>query len=348
MKRLRIAVIMGGRTAEHDISLATGRMVVAGLDRSRYDVVPVVIDREGRWDVRRDGTSPPRRRFRPVGEALSELLRRRIDCVFIGMHGPYGEDGTIQGMMEILDLPYTGSDVTASALAMDKIKTKEIYRSHRIPTPTHHVVEAAEWPGERNALLVKIGREIGFPCVLKPVRLGSSVGISMCANRRMLSKKMARSIRYDGRVLVEQFVKGREVTCAVLDTPGGKPPLPLPPTEIVPKSRAYFDYHAKYTPGASLEVTPAQIGKGMTARVQRLAVRAHRSLGCSGMSRTDMIIDGRRIHVLETNTIPGMTETSLLPQAARAHGLAFPELLDRIIAVAMETYRRRRRFTRVR
>lgn len=355
MKKLNLVVLMGGRTAEHDISLQSGAKVVEHLDRKRYDVIPVVISRDGRWHVPERAKEwslslvrGERRRFLPAGEAFNRLLRRRIDCVFIAMHGPYGEDGTVQGMMEMLGLPYTGSDVCASAVAMDKVKSKEVYRCNRIPTPPSLVTEADEWMrgGKRN--LARIKKTVGYPCFLKPVRLGSSVGLTICKNEAELLKKMPSSLKYGGRVLVEACVEGREFTCAVLDTPRGKPATALPPTEIIPQTRPWFDYHAKYTPGASLEITPARIGRALTARIQDMALSAHRALGCSGMSRTDMIVHGGKIHVLETNTIPGMTDVSLLPQAACAAGIDFPKLLDRIIAVGMEAHRRRCRYNRVR
>jgi D-alanine-D-alanine ligase len=357
MKKINIAVLMGGRTAEHDISLKSGTMVVNHLDRRRYNVKPVVISRGGRWYVPRGYLGPREwspvhgrssgQRFLPVGEALGRLLGDRVDCVFIAMHGPYGEDGTVQGMMEMLDLPYTGSDVCASSLAMDKVKAKEIYRCNRIPTPPALVLDAAEWGKNRKSHLGRIREAIGYPCFLKPVRLGSSVGLTICRDQAELLRKMPSSLRYGGRVLVEAYVEGRELTCAVLDTPGGKPAIALPPTEIIPQTRTWFDYHAKYTPGASREITPAPIGKALANRVQDIALRAHRALGCSGMSRTDMIVRRGRLHVLETNTIPGMTDVSLLPQAASAAGLSFPKLLDRIIATGMEAHRRRRRYNRV-
>lgn len=355
MKKLKLVVLMGGRTAEHDISLKSGAKVVEHLDRKKYDVMPVVISRDGRWHVQRGAKAwslslvrREGRRFLPPGEALSRLLKARIDCVFIAMHGPYGEDGTVQGMMETLGLPYTGSDVCASALAMDKVKSKEVYRCNRIPTPPSLVIDSGAWLKDRKRNLARIKKTVGYPCFLKPVRLGSSVGLTICKSQAELLKKMPSSLKYGGRVLVEAGLAGRELTCAVLDTPGGKPAIALPPTEIIPQTRPWFDYHAKYTPGASLEITPARIGKALTARVQDIALRAHRALGCSGMSRTDMIVGQGEIHVLETNTIPGMTDVSLLPQAARAAGLSFQRLLDRIIAVGMEAHRQRCRFNRVR
>jgi D-alanine-D-alanine ligase len=313
--------------------------------------MPVVISRDGRWHIPRRAVGPEfrreRRRFLPVGEALRRLLKARIDCVFIAMHGPYGEDGTVQGMMEMLGLPYTGSDVCASALAMDKVKSKEVYRCNRIPTPPSLVIEAAAWTKDRKRRLAGIKNIVGYPCFLKPVRLGSSVGLTVCKNQAKLLRKMPSSLRYGGRVVVEACVEGREFTCAVLDTPGGKPAIALPPTEIIPRTRPWFDYHAKYTPGASLEITPARIGKALAARVQDMALRAHSALGCSGMSRTDMIVGGGRLHVLETNTIPWMTDVSLLPQAAKAAGWSLPRLLDRIIAVGMEAHRHRHRYNRL-
>ncbi|MDD5557414.1 MAG: D-alanine--D-alanine ligase [bacterium] len=348
---MRVAVLMGGRTAEHEISLASGRMVVGHLDRRRYAVKPVVISRDGRWRVPRG--YPGMRGlgggggFAPVGAGLARLLRERPDCVFIAMHGPHGEDGTIQGLLEILGLPYTGSGVCASALAMDKAKAKEIYLRNRIPTPPSVSIEAAAWERNPRAESARVRRSVGYPCVVKPSRLGSSVGASICRRGTELARAMTLANRYCPLVIAERYVRGREVTCAVIDTPGGRPPLALPPTEISPVTAAYFDYRAKYTAGASAEITPARIGKAVTERVRSLALRAHRALGCEGMSRTDMIIAGRAVTVLETNTIPGMTGTSLLPQAARAAGLPFGRLLDRLVATALESHRRRRRHDRV-
>ncbi len=352
-KKTNLAVIMGGRTAEHEISLATGEMIINQLNREKYNLKPVIIDRGGRWYVewgylRKRGWSyndllKKKTTSLSVGEAIERILKDRVGLVFIAIHGPCGEDGTIQGMMEILDIPYTGSDVCSSALAMDKIKAKEIYGYHKIPTPKHIVIEARDWKRTSRKLLSTIKREIGYPCVVKPVRLGSSVGSSICKNGAELQRRILFSFRYDDRALVEAFIDGREITCAVLDTPGGKPPTALPPTEIVPRTSSYFDYYAKYTPGATAEITPAPIGKALTERAQKLALKAHRILGCSAMSRTDMMMMGNRFYTLETNTIPGMTGTSLLPQAAKARGLSFPELLDRIIKVALETHNRKRR-----
>ena len=356
-KVINVAVLMGGRTAEHDISLATGTMIVNHLDRGSYNIKPVVIDRRGRWHVQRGyigegkwsfGRRGTRNDFLPVSEAIARLIEDRVDVVFIAMHGPQGEDGTIQGIFEILGLPYTGSDVCASALAMDKIQTKKIYRYHRIQTPKHLVCEISSWKENEKDLRSLVKKSIGYPCVIKPARLGSSVGSSICKSRSELLKKLAYAFKYDSRILIEELVDGRELTCAVLDSPGGKPPIALPPTEIVPKTRAYFDYHAKYTSGATREITPAPIGKKLTEKVQELAIRAHTALGCYAKSRTDMILRGRTLYVLETNTIPGMTKTSLLPQAAKASGLSFPDLLDRIITLAREAHKRKERHSRTR
>lgn len=353
MRKIRLAVVMGGRTAEHDISRATGAMVLANLDPRRYLVKPVVISRDGRWYAAPGYPAPGRRpaarpRFGPAGDAITRLARDRVECVFIAMHGPYGEDGTIQGLLEMLDIPYTGSDVCASALAMDKVKAKEIYRAHGIPTPAFCVIDARDWKRRRGEILREAARRVGFPCFLKPSRLGSSVGVSVCRSSEELARRAPASLRYGDRLLAERLAEGIELTCAVLDTPRGRPPIALPPTEIAPQTGAYFDYHAKYTPGASVEITPARIGAAMTARVQDLALRAHAALGCAGMSRTDMIMRGRALTVLETNTIPGMTVTSLLPQAARAAGIGFRRLLDRIVAVALERHRGMRRHIRTR
>lgn len=348
-KMIKIAVIMGGRTAEHAVSLKSGEMIVNRLNPERYRVTPVIIDREGKWYLYSGfcralpwsvhTASSKQRRYRPAGEAIASLMKKGLDVAFLALHGPYGEDGTIQGLMEMIGLPYTGSGVCASALAMDKIYSKEIYRARDLPVLPHVTVESREWFRNRATVIARVRRITGFPCVVKPAGLGSSIGIAFCHDAAGLREKTGEAFSVDDRILIEPCSRGRELTCAVLDTPGKDTPVTLPPTEIRPVERPYFDFHAKYTPGATREITPAPISTALTRRVQRLALAAHRALGCRGMSRTDMIV-GRhgKIALLETNTIPGMTETSLLPQAAKEYGLSFPALLDRIIAVALERF----------
>ncbi|UCD58953.1 MAG: D-alanine--D-alanine ligase, partial [Candidatus Hydrogenedentota bacterium] len=274
-----------------------------------------------------------------AGSALSRAVSEKVDIVFVAMHGPYGEDGTIQGLLELLDLPYTSSNVEASAISMNKVRCKEIFRYHRIPTPRYLVIEEHEWRRKKHSLLDRVEKRLGFPCVTKPPRLGSSVGVNIVGDRWAFPPAVETVFRYDTSALVEEFVPGREITSPVLGNGPGKKPTALPLVEIVPKTSEFFDYEAKYTPGASDEITPAPLDEKLTRKAQRLGVKVHQVLGCSGLSRIDMILNGERLYVLETNTIPGITDVSLCPKAARAMGISFPQLLDRIIDVALETHR---------
>jgi len=312
MEKIRVAVMMGGPSSEHDVSLASGKMVCDRLDRSRYEVLPVHIDRDGEWAV-------------PF-EDLLDLA----DIAFLALHGEYGEDGDVQQFLDSVGLPYTGSSAHASALGMNKIASSKLFRAYGLDVPDwSEVVRHGEW--------AYLKTPFGYPAVVKPSDRGSSVGISLIRNEFELREALCRVFEVSRNAMVQKYVSGRELTCAVIDDERGA--LPLPPTEIIPKGSHVFDFDAKYQPGASREITPAPITRRETEEVQRIAVAAHRIIGASGVSRTDMIMGSNgRIHVLEINTLPGLTPTSLLPQAAGAMGLGEHELLDRIIAAAIRRY----------
>ena len=324
MDRMKVAVLMGGLSSEHDVSLRSGAMVAGNLDRETYDPVPVVIARNGAWKILDD---------RPCGivEALARLQELGIDCVFIALHGPHGEDGRIQGLFDIIGMPYTGSGCAASALAIDKVRSKAVVRSAGIPLARDLVVTRAQWDADPDTVLTRVHTELGFPCVLKSPCQGSSIGMAIPRELSEFRGALLNVLAYDDTVLIEQYLNGLEVTCSVLDATPGAPPHALPVTEIRPVSAAFFDYSAKYTPGTTEEITPARIAPELAAAVQDIAVRVHTAIGCRGLSRSDMILAHDQPVWIEVNTIPGMTETSLFPQAAAAAGIAFPELLDRLI-----------------
>jgi D-alanine-D-alanine ligase len=308
MRRLRLALLAGGISSERAVSLMSGDQVEAALDPARYEVL--------RYDPACDLA-------RLVADASG------IDAALVVLHGPFGEDGRVQGFLDLLDIPYQGTGVLGSALAMDKIYSKWIYERNSIPVPPWFAVQKGQDP-----LSLYMESGLGFPLFVKPCRGGSSIGMGVAGNAAELEKRVARAFQEDSAVLVEKRIHGREITGAVL---GNENPEALPIVEIVPDRRFdFFDYEAKYTKGASEEICPAPIGPELTREAQRTALAAHRALGCRGYSRTDMMLAGGEIFVLETNTIPGMTATSLLPQAAREAGLSFGELLDRLIALAME------------
>jgi len=344
--RLRVAVLMGGRSGEHDVSLESGRAALESLPRDRFDVFAVVLGRDGRWrfpapldpmDAAGLGAQPGL----PLPEGLRALLDRAPDVAFVAMHGPEGEDGKLQSLLDLAGVPYTGSDQYASSLAMNKPVAKRVLQAAGVPVAADRVLLRADWRSERENVLAALRRDFASPWVLKTPKLGSSVGLDIVRAPGELPGALDELFAIDAEVLVEEFVGGRELTGGVLDWPAGAGgPTPglraLPLVEITPVGAPFFNYHAKYTIGAAREVCPAPVDAETTARVQELALRAHRALGCRGFSRTDFICaaDGRLV-CLETNTIPGLTRTSLLPQAAAAAGIPFPSLVTGMVLAAV-------------
>lgn len=308
---------MGGPSAEHDVSLASARQIIRALDPQRYEVQPLLIAR--------DQHRVPKEEF--VG----------ADVAFIAMHGEFGEDGTIQGILDAADVPYIGSDPITSALAFDKPRASAVLRDAGLRVPEFSVLEASASLEQRLTAAKDAVAVYGLPLVVKPANRGSSVGVTIARTVEAIALAIEYAFSCSNIVMLQRFVAGTEVTCGILEV-GGKATA-LPPTEIVPKMGAFFDYDAKYAPGASEEITPARLQPEILQRVQDAALRAHRAIGCSGFSRTDMILapDGT-LFVLELNTIPGMTATSLLPQAAAAAGIPFSRLLDHILASALQRH----------
>lgn len=343
---LRVMVLMGGTSAEHDVSVCSGLNVLDALDPERYEGVPVYVARDGTWhfghrpeqpSLELPASGPPARSARspaaglpPAGGTLERLREAAAGVVFIALHGPGGEDGTVQGLLRLAGVPFTGPDVLASALAMDKVMTKRLLATVGIPVAAHRVVRAGE------ALdVITLAGATGLPCVVKPVAGGSSFGTRIVREAGDLEAAVEAALEQDDRVLIEAHVAGTEVTCAVLGGGLRERAEALPVTEIVPGGESFFDFRAKYTAGACEEITPARLPPAVTGEVQRLAVLAHETLGCEGMSRTDFIVGPAGPCLLETNTVPGLTRTSLLPQGAAAAGLSFAALLDRLIRSAL-------------
>jgi D-alanine-D-alanine ligase len=364
--RIRVAVLVGGASAEREISLASGKMIADHLPRDRYQ--PILMDtlalmarnprlspelreraeallvktpqslREPEPD---DGALPSafQEQVRaaaaaaaPATEALALTGGARpVDVAFIALHGAYGEDGTLQGMLELLGLPYVGSGVLASALAMDKAMAKKMMAAEGIPTPRGIRLTRAFFNEDRPAA-VRLAEAVGVPAVVKPSRQGSSIGMSLVTSVQEMAGALAEAFRYDSELLVEERVLGTELTVGVI---GNRELTALPVVEIVSK-RAFFDYRAKYDPELSEEICPARLPAEAAAQAQELGLRAHRALGCRGLSRTDMILAERGPVVLEVNTLPGMTMSSLLPKAAAAAGIPFGELLHRLVSLALE------------
>lgn len=328
MGKIRVAVLMGGISTEHEISLKSGAMVLKNLDTTRYDTIPAVIGKDGAWRLADDLPCP-------ITEALPRLMALAPDCVFIALHGPFGEDGRVQGLLDMVGIPYVGSGCAASALSMDKIRAKAVARDEGIPTGRQLTFTLGDWREQKDAVTEAVAEEFGFPCVVKSPCQGSTLGMGIPDTLEEFEGAVEEVFRHGHEMLVEEFLPGVEVTCSVLDDGTEPAPRALPVTEIRPKSGGTFDYHAKYTPGATDEITPARISPELTERVQDFSVRAHVAMGCCGFTRSDFIVVEDQPVWLEINTIPGLTETSLFPQAAAAAGIRFPELLDRLVRSAL-------------
>jgi D-alanine-D-alanine ligase len=303
------------------------------------------VERDGRFSFGpwRDPSRPASRTIpftEPVSaaKALERLGADGIAVVFLALHGPFGEDGTVQGFLDVAGIPYTGSGVAASALAMDKANARHVLAASGVPVAKGIVLaREAGRAVDPAAAESRVLGEIGIPCVVKPNDMGSSVGVSVVKRREDLAEAIPRAFEGTSRVLVEEFVPGIELTCGVLGNARSGSLVALPPTEIRAPEGRFFDYDVKYRAGAAVELTPAPIDAALERRVRELALRAHESLSCRGLARTDFRVrDGREPVALEVNTLPGMTETSLFPQAAAAAGIPFPLLLTRLVELALE------------
>jgi D-alanine-D-alanine ligase len=313
--RQRIGVLMGGLSSERDVSLKTGESILAALKERAHDAVAVYVDRD-----------------------VDLVLRQqRIDVAFIALHGRYGEDGCIQGLLETMGIPYTGSDVLASALAMDKVKAKELFRLHNLPTPAYYVMARPQLSDDGLLDVLAVHGDFGYPAVVKPVREGSSVGVEIVDGPEALVAACERAFCFDDEVVVERFIAGQEVSVAVLGDRA------LGAVEVAPKS-GFYDYGAKYTRGATDYYIPPRLSPERYRGVLTQAVRAHAALGCSGATRVDMMVsESGNEYLLEVNTVPGMTRTSLLPKIADAAGIAFDELCEMILGGARLATARRGR-----
>jgi D-alanine-D-alanine ligase len=308
MKKLRVALLIGGISNEREISLKSGSEVQKALNPDRYQVSV--------YDLK---------------EGLATLVADapRIDVALIILHGRFGEDGTVQGLLELLGIPYQGSGVLGSALAINKWLTKTLYRLEGLPVGRDYLVRQ----GDRLDLR-SVAQELGWPLVVKPNSEGSSIGVQIAKNLKELCEIIEQTFSIDQEVLIEEHIKGREITAGVL---GNQSLQAFPIVEIIPaESYEFFDYEAKYKEKATREICPADLPESITRLAQEYALRAHRALNLRGYSRTDMVVRGEEVILLETNTIPGMTQTSLLPLAAKVAGLTFGALLDRLIELALE------------
>ncbi len=310
MKKIRLALLSGGISSEREVSLNSGQQVFEALDKDKYEIT--------RYDPKTD---------------LKNLVTDadNIDAALIILHGPFGEDGTMQGLLDLLDIPYQGAGVLGSAMAMNKLVAKRLYQGAKVPTPSYQSFFKHE-----NIDLNDIIGPLGLPVVVKPANAGSSVGMTIVKDKNKLASAIALGFEHDDCIIIEKYVKGIELTCGVL---GNEDLEALPVIEIIPgDGHEFFDYKAKYVAGETQEICPARIDDSITKKAQELAIQSHRALFLQGYSRTDLILSNNELTVLETNTIPGMTATSLYPQSAQVHGYSFTKLLDKLIQLSIKEH----------
>lgn len=360
-RKIRVGVIFGGRSGEHEVSLNSAQSVMGALDPAKYDVVPIGIDKNGRWLTgdamtaltEGEETSQPATLLPdPQANALLRMDRKEsqvtgvaavteLDVVFPVLHGPYGEDGTVQGLLELANLPYVGAGVVGSAVGMDKAIFKYVMTANGLPVLPWLLFTKQAWQKRPSAVLDAVEKKLRYPVFTKPANLGSSVGVSKCRHRDELAAGLTDATRYDRRVIVEQGIDGRELEVSVL---GNEDPIASVVGEIRPR-RAFYDYVAKYlaAPGSEDDselIIPAELPADKVKEIQDLAIHAYRAIDCAGLGRVDLLMEKATqvLYVNEVNTIPGFTQISMYPKLWEATGISYSELLDRLIALAIERH----------
>ncbi len=358
-KKINLAVIFGGRSGEHEVSLSSASQVIKALNKNKYNIIPIAITKQGNWLVgnkgekylklfagkaEEDGISRKKSQSLVtiknedkglINYAEGEVKGEKIDLVLPILHGPYGEDGKLQGMLEMLGVPYVFSDTLAQALAMNKPKTQLIIKASGLPIPEYITIKQGQ-----KYNLSKVIKKLSLPIVVKPAELGSSVGISIAQTRKQMAPAIKLAFKYGQEVMLEKYISGRELTVSVF---GNQPPRALPVTEIIPMISDFYDYKAKYEEGGSRHVCPAKIPEGVRQKISNYAIKSFQAIGCSDLARADFIWDNKknRLYFLEINTIPGMTSVSLAPEAARVAGINFSKFLDKLIGEALRRYRKK-------
>lgn len=352
--RLRVGVIFGGRSGEHEVSLVSASSIIRALDREKYEIVPIGITPQGRWisspqvlamlkekagldqEPEKFLIPEPHRRGL-VSIAEMQNSRDPLDVVFPVVHGTYGEDGTLQGLLELANVPYVGAGILASAVGMDKIIQKKLFADAGLPIVKYTWFRSEECVKKTSATMRMVEKRLRYPLFVKPANTGSSVGISKAHNRKELARALHLAAEFDRKVIVEQGVAGvREIECSVL---GNDAPMASVPGEIIP-SNEFYDYDAKYIDGKSTAIIPARLPAKVTATVRRLALRAFLTIDCSGMARVDFFVtkSGKKVYLNEVNTIPGFTAISMYPKMWEASGVPYGKLLDRLIELAIERH----------
>ena len=367
-KKLRIGVIFGGRSGEHEVSIRSARSVIEAIDKSKYEVVPIAITKEGNWlapAAAAELLPPSAQRLLskqqlgnskedvaivgdPSRNGLIELERKsnagHLDIVFPVLHGTYGEDGTLQGLLELAAIPFVGCGTLASSCGMDKVVMKALFKEAGLPICRYTWLLRTDWENDPAGVMRRIKREIGFPCFVKPANLGSSVGVSKATDKASLTKAIDLAARYDRKIMVEELVDGREIECAVIGN--DEPQASLPGEYVIHEESARFlDYTEKYSSTGHVDfIVPARISKTLIARIQKLAVAAYKAIDAAGLSRVDFFLkkDGELL-LNEINTLPGLTDVSGFPKMWAATGVPFPRVIDQLIELALERHQERAR-----
>ena len=326
--KLRVGILMGGISNEREVSLKSGEQVFNNLSRDHYIVRAIEISKNGVWILDKKKTL----RLFPHND-----LKKYVDVVFIALHGAFGEDGKVQAILDTLQIPYTGSGVLASALGMNKTKTSELVTQYKILTPKSFLIHKNNY--SLSDLITTIEQKISFPCVVKPNASGSSVGVSIVRNKKELPRALDKAFKEDTEIVIQQYIEGRELTCAVIGNTNQTELTSLPPIEIVSPG-TFFDYNAKYLSKKTQEICPAPIDSKISNELIRLSKKVHLALGCDELTRSDFILSKKdnKLYFLEINTIPGITKTSLCPKAAKAANISFSEFLDIQINLALNKY----------
>ena len=368
-KKLRVGVIFGGRSGEHEVSVRSARSIIEAIDKTKYEVVPIAITKEGNWlgpaaaaqllpeatqrklsaNTRSNLTKDVAILGDPSRTGLMKLdgtdqITEKLDVVFPVLHGTYGEDGTLQGLLEMAALPFVGCGTLASACGMDKVTMKALFKEAGLPICAHTWFRRSEWEDNPEKVSRSVAREIGYPCFVKPANLGSSVGVSKATDKKSFAKAAALAARYDRKIIVEELVDGREIECAVIGN--DEPRASLPGEYVIHEESARFlDYTEKYSSTGNVEfIVPARISKAVIKKIQTMAAKAYKAIDASGLSRVDFFLkkDGELL-VNEINTLPGLTDVSGFPKMWEATGIPFARVIDRLIDFAIERHRERAR-----
>jgi D-alanine-D-alanine ligase len=356
-KKLRVGVIFGGRSGEHEVSLRSAASIIDAIDKSKYDVVPIAITKEGSWLVSANASAllpeaviasnshqqvaiigdPTRRGLTHLDERERSLSSERLDAVFPVLHGTYGEDGTIQGLLEMAGVPYVGCGVLASATGMDKVVMKQLFERCDLTIVEYEWFLRSAWEENYSEVLQRISRSLKFPVFVKPANLGSSVGISKAVNKYELRAAIDDAARYDRKVIVERAVIGREIEVSIL---GNESPMASLPGEVI-TGHEFYDYEDKYIDTSSRTEVPAKLPKRIINRIQRDAIRAFQAIDGAGLARVDFFVERgtNRVIINEINTMPGFTSISMYPKLWEASGIPYSELIDRLIQLAIERHR---------